>query len=235
MKREKILSALTFTEVKWGLNTTLWSLHKALWSFMETRNICCKARHTLPTHWSFALLGLQTCSRTIYDASDWLVLTSLLKRCHDEGQVWHAAAHHFLFALLLRSLAVRWECKIYFSVSGRYTIYCGIQRIKITSITCIEAARCTLFVSFPTYLVYSVIFVNRVGVLLEQVHRTLKASEQFTPDFPSFLFIILPASCIKHHNHCNIHFIIWFDHKPASKSVVVTQLVQAVLQELFFV
>ena len=33
------------------------------------------------------------------------------------------------------------------------------------------------------YLDYCFVFVNPVGVFLEQVHRTLKGSDQFTPVF----------------------------------------------------
>ena len=46
-----------------------------------------------------------------------------------------------------------------------------------------EVARCTLPVSCSTDLDYCVAFVDRVGVFLEHVHGTLKASEGFTSNF----------------------------------------------------
>ena len=46
-----------------------------------------------------------------------------------------------------------------------------------------EVARCTLPVSCSTDLDYCVGCVDRVGVFLEHVHTTLKASELFTPNF----------------------------------------------------
>ena len=38
--------------------------------------------------------------------------------------------------------------------------------------------------SCSTALDNCVVFVDRVGVFLEHVHRTLKASERFTPNVP---------------------------------------------------
>ena len=67
---------------------------------------------------------------------------------------------------------------------GRYTINCGIPPIQNTQIDCTEVARCTLLVSCPTDLHHCVVFVDQVGAFHEHVHRTLKASKQFMPDFP---------------------------------------------------
>ena len=56
--------------------------------------------------------------------------------------------------------------------------------IQNTQIDRVEVARCTLSGSRSADLDYCVVFVDRVGVLLEHVHGTLKASERFTPNFP---------------------------------------------------
>ena len=53
-----------------------------------------------------------------------------------------------------------------------------------TQIDRAEVTRCTLSVSCSTDLYYCVVFVNRVGVFLEHVLKTLKASERFTPSIP---------------------------------------------------
>ena len=45
-------------------------------------------------------------------------------------------------------------------------------------------ARCTLLVSFSSDLDHCFVFVDQVGVFLEHVHRTIKASECFTLNFP---------------------------------------------------
>lgn len=66
--------------------------------------------------------NVNKCSEKVYDAYDWLVLTSASHLCNTQ----HTAACHFHLALLLWSLTFRKDCKIYtVSVCGRYTIYCG--------------------------------------------------------------------------------------------------------------
>ena len=73
------------------------------------------------------------------------------------------------------------------------------NRSKNTQIDRAEVARCILLaISCSTDLDYCVVFVDRVGVFLEHVHRTLKASEQST--FACLLALV--AS----NNRCNIHF-----------------------------
>ena len=86
--------------------------------------------------------------------------------------------------------------------------------------------RCTLSVSCSTDLDYGVVFVDRVGVFLEHMHRTFTATERFTPNFASFLFTFLSfGSRRKHHNRCNIHSKLEsITGQPASKSVVMTKL-----------
>ena len=57
--------------------------------------------------------------------------------------------------------------------------------------------KCTLLVSGSTDLDYCVVFADWVSVFLEHVHRTLNASERFTPNPPSLsphfacLFILM--------------------------------------------
>ena len=84
-----------------------------------------------------------------------------------------------MLALPLTSFYVRRECKINVSACERYTISCGIPSIQNTQIDLAEVARCTLLVSLLI-----AVFVNRVGVFLEHMHRTLKASERFSTNFP---------------------------------------------------
>ena len=47
-----------------------------------------------------------------------------------------------------------------------------------------EVARCTLTLSCSTDMDSCVVFLDRVGVFLEHVHGTLKASERFSANFP---------------------------------------------------
>ena len=65
--------------------------------------------------------------------------------------------------------------------------------IQNTQINSAYLARCTLSVSYSTDLDYCFVFVDKAGVFPEHVHRTLKASECLTPNFPviSFYFACL--------------------------------------------
>ena len=89
---------------------------------------------------------------------------------------WHIATCHFYLALalLLQSFNVRCECKVNVSACERYTTHCGTPAIQNAQIDLAEVARCTVLVSCLTDL--DCCFVDRVGVFLEHVHRTLKAS-----------------------------------------------------------
>ena len=116
---------------------------------------------------------------------------------------WHIGARPFYLALPLRSFDVgrvgrerqinRYAINL--SACGRYTTDCGIPSIQNAQINRTEVARCTLSVSCSTDLDYCAVFVDRVGVFLEHMHRTLRASERFTPNFPvvSVLFACLVA------------------------------------------
>ena len=87
--------------------------------------------------------------------------------------------------------------------------------MQYTQIDRAEVARCTLSVSCSTDLDCCVAD-DRVGVFLEHVHRTLKASERFTPDFPSFFFILL-AFWLPQQAPEPLQYLlkIWIDHWPA--------------------
>ena len=76
---------------------------------------------------------------------------------------------------------------------GGKKINCWIPLIQNTQINRAEVARCTLSISCLTDLDYCVVFVDRAGVYLEHVPRTLKASERFTPDL---LVVSLHFPCL---------------------------------------
>ena len=63
--------------------------------------------------------------------------------------------------------------------------------------------RCTLPISCSTDPDYCVVFVDRVGVFLEHMHRTLKAFARLPRRFS--LFCLSSGSRSKHHNGCNNH------------------------------
>ena len=83
----------------------------------------------------------------------------------------------------IRPFGVGCKCKINLSACERHTIDCGTPPIQNTQIDYAEAARCSLPVSSSTDLDYCLIFVDRVDVFLEHVHRTFKVYERFTPNF----------------------------------------------------
>ena len=87
------------------------------------------------------------------------------------------------------------ECKIY---CWQYTNNCGIPPIQNTQINHAEVKRCTLLVSCSTDLDYCVVFVDWFGIFCKHVHRTLIATERFTPDLPivSFNFACLLARMV---------------------------------------
>ena len=62
-----------------------------------------------------------------------------------------------------------------------YTIVCGMQPVQNTQIDFPEGARCTLSVTFRLTLITVLVVlgwcISWVGVFLEHVHRTLKASK----------------------------------------------------------
>ena len=152
-------------------------------------NICCCTKHT-SKHRSSRTAHMSTQSLQCF----WLVdldfhATLTSGRCAASPS-YHALARHFHLAFLFRSCDVGRECKICLPACGRYTINCGIPSMQYTQIDRAEVARCTLSVSCSTDL-NCCVADDRVGVFLEHVHRTLKASERFTPDFPSFFFILL--------------------------------------------
>ena len=97
---------------------------------------------------------------------------------------WQTAECHFYLALPLRPLGVGCKCKINLSAYKRCTIDCWIPPIQNTQIDHAEVARCTLSVSCSTDLDHCLMFVDRVSVFLEHVHRTFKVSKRFTPNFP---------------------------------------------------
>ena len=130
--------------------------------------------------------------------ADWLVelpkmLTSQHRVCDPTDWPRHNGARHFYLTLPIWSFDVRCECRINLSACERHTINCWIPPIQNTQIDLTEEASCTLLVSCYTDLDYWVVFVNRVDVFLEHMHRTLKASERFMPNFPviSFYFACL--------------------------------------------
>ena len=71
-----------------------------------------------------------------------------------------------------------------------------LKHTIFTEIDCTEVARCTLSVCCSTEIDYCVVFIVWVGVFLEHIHRTLKASERFKPNFPD---ISLHFACLLAH------------------------------------
>ena len=76
-------------------------------------------------------------------------------------------------------------------MEGAQLLNCGIPSIQNTQINSTELARCTLSVSCLTDLDHCVLCVHWVSVSLERMHRTLQASERFTPNFPIISLHIL--------------------------------------------
>ena len=137
---------------------------------------------------------------TLFDASDRLVWTSARRwRQVVERANWprHSATRYFCLALPLRSFNIGREWK---SVFGKYTINRGIPPIQNTHIDPAEGTRWTLSVSCSADPDYGVVLVDLVGVFLEHVLRTVKASERLTPNLPRRFFIFC-----KHYNRCNIN------------------------------
>ena len=184
------------------LNTTTRCLHEAWWSFVETSwtsvgtpNIL---RQPFEASRTWECEGMLT--PTLFDASDWLIWTSARRwRQVAERANWpqHSATSYFCLALPLRSFDIGPEWK---SACGRYTINFGIPPIQNTHIDPAEGARCTLSVSCSADPDYGVVLVDLVGVFLEHVLRTVKASERLTPNLPRHFSIFC-----KHYNRCNIN------------------------------
>ena len=140
------------------------------------------------------------CPRTVFDASDWLLWTSARRRRHVSARTELTIAlgsRLFHLALPLRLFSVGPECKICLSVCGRYTVNCGIppHQSKILKSTALEWED-------ATDLNYCVVFVDRVGVFLEHMHRTLRAFARLPRRFS--LFCLSFASRSKHRNRCNL-------------------------------
>ena len=86
---------------------------------------------------------------------------------------------------------------------------------------------------WPTFLFCC---VELVSVFLERVHRTLKVSEWFTPDFRVvFQLFCLPFGCCSEHcNCCNIH--LKFESIAGQlQNQLSWQNFGAVLRQVFFV
>ena len=127
-------------------------------------------KHTSPTLRSFASLDCGHVSTNSVLRFDWLVWTSARR--------WRqVAVCNFHLAFLLQSFDVGLQCKINLSACGRCTLNCGIPPpIQYTQIDLGDLGQYTLSVSCSTDRDYRVVFIDRVGVFLEHVHRTLKAS-----------------------------------------------------------
>ena len=88
-------------------------------------------------------------------------------------------------------------------------------------------ARCTLSVSCSTDLDNCVVFVGRVGVFFEHVHRTLKASERFTSNFSIVSLYIACLLSLVASTTTAAAFTLKSDSitgQPASELVVMTRL-----------
>ena len=171
-------------------------------------------------------------------ASHWLVWTSARRwgqvaarasqtdHGADPGTLQRTAFFIYL-ASPLRSFDVGCEDKINLSRCGRHTIDCVIPPIQNTQIDRAEVVRCTLLVSCSTDLDYCVVFVDRVGVFLEHVHRTFKSFwTVYAKLSRRFLLFRLPfGSRSKHHSRCSIRLKSESTMgQPASNSVVMTKI-----------
>ena len=96
----------------------------------------------------------------------------------------------FLLSLSYRMIAVCPKKQTTNSACKRYTIDCEIPLNQNIQIDRTKVIARTSSVSCSTDLDDCVVFVDRVSVFLEHVHRTLKASERFTPNFPVISFHI---------------------------------------------
>ena len=204
---------------------TLQSVHEASWSFMQASGTSIAGPNTLHQHFEASqFLECEHISMNSVLCFDWQVWTSAWHWCHVAlpwaERTMHLEAYHFHLNFPLQSFNVGCECKINLSACGRYTINCGTPPVETIRINCAVEARCILSVSCSTDLdfAYCFVSVDPVNVFLEHMHRIVKTSEWFMQDFPHhFSLFSLPfGSCIKHHNHCNIHLKIWIDHDPAS-------------------
>ena len=129
------------------------------------------------------------------------------RRCAASRTDWLSAVRHFHLAFPLRSFDVGRECKIHLTACWKYIINYSLTSIQNTQLDRAEVARCTLSVSCSIYLDYCIVFVHRVGVFLEHLHRTLEASERFTSRLPRrFSVYCVPfGPRSKHHSCCNIY------------------------------
>ena len=155
--------------------------------------------------------------RCLYKASrSWLaglnfhmMLTSQHCASDSTDWPWHIAAWHFYLALLFWSFSVGRECKIKVSACERYTINCGIPTITSQPRWSGKMHIIGKLFNWPRLLFF---FVDGVGVFLEHVHRTLKASEWFS----SFLFISLAFGLLYQAPQPLQHSLkICSDHRPA--------------------
>ena len=176
----------------------------------DTRNICCYAKHTSPTLWSFTLLGVW---RNVHKHSSmlqtgWFGLPhNWCQRTEGATWPWHLATCHFYLALPLWIWIFNiWhECKIYLSECGRYKVNCAIPPFQNTQMDHTKVVRCTLSVNCLTDLDYCVVSGNLVSVFLDHILFS-KFLNDLHLTFPCFCLFCLPfCSSSKHHNSCNIH------------------------------